>query len=91
MIWLLPVLLPAPALGAMGMQRRAAMLPCVHSKLKNSLPVNPAVWLLGFGIPLTVAFGWVLAWLVRLDVWLALFVAAAALAPTDAAPGVSRS
>jgi len=47
------------------------------------------VRLLGVGLPLTVAFGWVLAfWLVPgLDMWLALLVGAA-LAPTDAALGV---
>jgi NhaP-type Na+/H+ or K+/H+ antiporter len=47
------------------------------------------VRLLGIGLPLTVAFGWVLAfWLVPgLDMWLALLVGAA-LAPTDAALGV---
>ncbi|GAA4737654.1 cation:proton antiporter [Actinomycetospora chibensis] len=47
------------------------------------------VRLLGIGLPLSVALGWVLAlWLVPgLDVWLALLVAAA-LAPTDAALGV---
>ena len=44
---------------------------------------------LGFGLPPTVDFGWVLAfWLVPgLDVWLALSVAAA-LGSTDAALGV---
>jgi hypothetical protein len=66
-------------------------VPLRAQQAQNSLPINPAVWLVGFGLPLTVAVGWVLAWLVRLDVWLALFVAAVALAPTDAAPGVSRS
>ncbi|MDD7941615.1 cation:proton antiporter [Actinomycetospora lutea] len=47
------------------------------------------VRLLGFGLPLTIVLGWVLAvWLLPgLDVWLALLVAAA-LAPTDAALGV---
>jgi len=47
------------------------------------------VRLLGVGLPLTVALGWVLAfWLVPgLDMWLALLVGAA-LAPTDAALGV---
>ena len=51
--------------------------------------VGRYVRLLGVGLPLTVAFGWVLAfWLVPgLDMWLALLVAAA-LAPTDAALGV---
>lgn len=47
------------------------------------------VRLLGVGLPLTIALGWLLAlWLVPgLGVWLALLVAAA-LAPTDAALGV---
>ncbi len=47
------------------------------------------VRLLGVGLPLTVALGWVLAlWILPgLDVWLALLVGAA-LAPTDAALGV---
>jgi NhaP-type Na+/H+ or K+/H+ antiporter len=45
--------------------------------------------LLGVGLPLTIAFGWVLAaWFFpQLGLWLALFVGAA-LAPTDAALGV---
>jgi NhaP-type Na+/H+ or K+/H+ antiporter len=47
------------------------------------------VRLLGVGLPLTIALGWLLAiWILPgLDVWLALLVAAA-LAPTDAALGV---
>ena len=45
--------------------------------------------LLGIGLPLTVALGWLLAHLLfpQLDVWVALLVGAA-LAPTDAALGV---
>jgi NhaP-type Na+/H+ or K+/H+ antiporter len=44
--------------------------------------------LLGLGLPLTVLFGWLVAWalLPEVDVWLALLVGAA-LAPTDAALG----
>jgi NhaP-type Na+/H+ or K+/H+ antiporter len=63
----------------------AARIPV--SDLRHDL--GPYVRLLGFGLPLTIVLGWVLAiWLLPgLDVWLALLVGAA-LAPTDAALGV---